>query len=67
MGDKTTTLWAPECTLLWASLRASGAPMTVTDDLGERFIPVFTSKEEAQRHYPDRPLFSMTIEEVPHG
>lgn len=63
-SEKTITLWAPECHIPWSSLLHGDHKLAPEPALGQGLIPVFASEEEARKHYPDRPLFSMRVVEV---
>ena len=52
---ETDTIYIPLVTRLWKNVEVMGIPFEICVDasFGDAFMPVFASKEEAEKHYPD--------------
>ena len=57
----TITYYRPLCALSWKALEIQKLPfpLQTAPSFGQLFIPVFTSEEEAKKHYPDMEIIAM--------
>ena len=59
----TETIYIPLITKPWKNVQMIGSPFETCFDacFGDAFMPVFASKEEAKKHYPDSEILEATI------
>jgi hypothetical protein len=64
------TIYIPLIARTWGNVQMIGIPFEARFDasFGNAFMPVFASKEEAKKHYPDAEILEadLPIEETNH-